>query len=55
MLASADLQWEKESLPLFAPEVREDGSGCDGEQECHHKASLEQKKKEKEFMKSRTT
>lgn len=36
----AHLQREEESLPFFAPEVREDGGGCDGERQRHHNTRL---------------
>lgn len=42
-----DLQGEKESLPFLAPEVRQNGSGCDGECQCHHNASLTQTQEDK--------
>ena len=36
------LQGQKESLPFFAPEIGQDGGGCDWERQRHHDASLTQ-------------
>lgn len=41
--AVSDLQREQESLPFFAPEVRQDGGGCDREHQRHHDSSLTRK------------